>query len=189
MKILFIDTETGGLDSKRSALIQLSGVIRVDKKDVETFNYFIKPFKGAEVSEEALAVQKRTKEDFNDSKFQSEEEVYRDFIKLLDKYIDKYDRNDKFVVAGYNVSFDVRFLQEFFKRNNDNYLYSYLSKMELDPFRYIPFLQLCGKLPILPNNKLETWCSHFGIELDAHDSLNDIIATKDLILQTTKLLK
>ena len=189
MKILFIDTETGGLDPRRSALIQLSGVIRVDKRDVETFNYFIRPFEGAEINDEALAVQKRTREELMSSKFKSEEEVYKEFVQLLDKYIDKYNREDKFIVAGYNVSFDVKFLQEFFKRNNNNFLFSYLSKMELDPFRYIPFLQLCGKLPMLPNNKLETWCAHFGIELDAHDSLNDIIATKELILQSTKLLK
>ena len=189
MKILFVDTETGGLNPKESALIQLSGIIRVDKKDVETFNYFIKPFPGAQVEQQALDVQKRTLEDLKDPKFKNEEEVYRHFVNLLDKYIDKYDRNDKFVVAGYNVNFDVRFLQEFFKRNNNNFFYSYISKMVLDPFTYIPFFQMCGKLPVLENNKLETWCKHFGIELDAHDSLNDIIATKKLILQTTKLVK
>ena len=189
MKILFIDTETGGLDSKKSALLQLSGIIRINKKDVETFNFFIKPFDGAIVDQATLDVQKRTREDLEDEKFKPENEVYLEFIELLDKYVNKYDKDDKFIIAGYNIDFDIKFLQEFFKRNNNNFLYSYICKMTLDPFKYIPFLQLCGKLPFLENNKLETWCKYFNIELDAHDSLNDIIATKELILQSTKLLK
>lgn len=188
MKLLFIDTETGGLDSKNSALIQLSGIIRVDKKDVEQFNFFIKPFEGAEVAEEALAVQGRTTEDLKDSKYKSEEEVFREFKALLDKYVDKFDRNDKFILAGYNVKFDMNFLNEFFKRNGDKYLFSYIERKVLDPFEYITFLQMCGKLPTLQNNKLETWCEHFKIPLDAHDSLNDIIATKQLIFETVKVL-
>ena len=34
-KIIFIDTETGGVNPEKAALIQLSGIIRIDKKDVE----------------------------------------------------------------------------------------------------------------------------------------------------------
>ena len=53
MKILFIDTETGGVNPKESALIQLSGIVRIDKKDVEEFNFFIKPFARSEVNAKA----------------------------------------------------------------------------------------------------------------------------------------
>lgn len=187
MKILFIDTETGGLNAKKSALIQLSGIVRTDKKDVEQFNFFIKPPKDLEISEEALAVQGRKLEDLEN--FDDEEVVFEKFLKLLNRYINPYDKDDKFVVAGYNVGFDVRFLEEFFTRHNNKFLYSYIGRRNLDPLDYILFLQMCGKLPYLENNKLGTWCEYFSIPLDAHDSFNDIVATKKLIFETVKIIK
>lgn len=188
-KIIFIDTETGGVNPEKAALIQLSGIIRIDKKDVEKFNFFIKPFENSEVNEKALEVQGRTLEELKTDKYVEEKEVYKQFIKLLDKYIDKYDRTDKFIVAGYNVRFDVDVLKAFFQRHGNNFLFSYLDSSMLDPLYSIRLLQIAEVLPVLENNKLETWCKHFGIELKAHDSLEDIEATKKLIGKLISLIR
>lgn len=189
MKILFLDTETGGVNPKESALIQLSGIVRIDKKDVEEFNFFIKPFEGSEVNPKALEVQGRTLKELDSEKYKSEAETYFYFKKILDKYINKYDKEDKFIVAGYNVKFDIEMLQALFKRQNDNYLFSYISSATIDPLPCIGFLQLCGILPVLENNKLETWCNYFKIEFQAHDSLEDIKATKELIFEIASLIR
>ena len=189
MKILFLDTETGGVNPKESALIQLSGIVRIDKKDVEEFNFFIKPFEGSEVNPKALEVQGRTLKELDSEKYKSEAETYFYFKKILDKYINKYDKEDKFIVAGYNVKFDIEMLQALFKRQNDNYLFSYISSVTIDPLPCIGFLQLCGILPVLENNKLETWCNYFEIEFQAHDSLEDIKATKELIFEIASLIR
>ena len=188
-KIIFIDTETGGVNPEKAALIQLSGIIRIDKKDVEKFNFYIKPFENSEVTEKALEVQGRTLEDLKTDKYVEEKEVYKQFINILDKYIDKYDRTDKFIVAGYNVRFDVDILKAFFQRHGNNFLFSYLDSSMLDPLYSIRLLQIAEILPILENNKLETWCKHFGIELKAHDSLEDIEATKKLIGKLISLIR
>ena len=188
-KIIFIDTETGGVNPEKSALIQLSGIIRIDKKDIEKFNFYIKPFENSEVNEKALEVQGRTLEELKTDKYVEEKEVYKQFIKLLDKYIDKYDRTDKFIVAGYNVRFDVDILKAFFQRHGNNFLFSYLDSSMLDPLYSIRLLQIAEVLPVLENNKLETWCKHFGIELKAHDSLEDIEATKKLIGKLISLIR
>ena len=188
-KIIFIDTETGGVNSEKAALIQLSGIIRIDKKDVEKFNFYIKPFENSEVTEKALEVQGRTLEELKTDKYVEEKEVYKQFINLLDKYIDKYDRTDKFIVAGYNVRFDVDILKAFFQRHGNNFLFSYLDSSMLDPLYSIRLLQIAEVLPVLENNKLETWCKHFGIELKAHDSLEDIEATKKLIGKLISLIR
>lgn len=188
-KIIFIDTETGGVNSEKAALIQLSGIIRIDKKDVEKFNFYIKPFENSEVNEKALEVQGRTLEELKTDKYVEEKEVYKQFIKLLDKYIDKYDKTDKFIVAGYNVRFDVDVLKAFFQRHGNNFLFSYLDSSMLDPLYSIRLLQIAEVLPVLENNKLETWCKHFGIELKAHDSLEDIEATKKLIGKLISLIR
>lgn len=188
-KIIFIDTETGGVNPEKSALIQLSGIIRINKKDIEKFNFYIKPFENSEVNEKALEVQGRTLEELKTDKYVEEKEVYKQFINLLDKYIDKYDRTDKFVVAGYNVRFDVDILKAFFQRHRNNFLFSYLDSSMLDPLYSIRLLQIAEILPVLENNKLETWCKHFGIELKAHDSLEDIVATKKLIGKLISLIR
>ena len=59
----------------------------------------------------------------------------------------------------------------------------------LDPLYSIRLLQIDEVLPVLENNKLETWCKHFGIELKAHDSLEDIEATKKLIGKLILLIR
>ena len=188
-KIIFIDTETGGVNPEKAALIQLSGIIRIDKKDVEKFNFYIKPFENSEVTEKALEVQGRTLEELKTDKYVEEKEVYKQCINILDKYIDKYDRTDKFIVAGYNVRFDVDILKAFFQRHGNNFLFSYLDSSMLDPLYSIRLLQIAEVLPVLENNKLETWCKHFGIELKAHDSLEDIEATKKLIGKLISLIR
>lgn len=188
-KIIFIDTETGGVNPEKSALIQLSGIIRIDKKDVEKFNFYIKPFENSEVNEKALEIQGRTLDELKTEKYIEEKEVYKQFINLLDKYIDKYDKTDKFIVAGYNVRFDVDILKALFQRHGNNFLFSYLDSSMLDPLYSIRLLQIAGILPVLENNKLETWCKHFGIELKAHDSLEDIVATKKLIGKLISLIR
>ena len=136
-----------------------------------------------------MEVQGRTLEELKTDKYVEEKEVYKQFINLLDKYIDKYDRTDKFIVAGYNVRFDVDILKAFFQRHGNNFLFSYLDSSMLDPLYSIRLLQIAKVLPVLENNKLETWCKHFGIEFAAHDSLEDIEATKKLIGKLISLIR
>ena len=189
IKIIFIDTETGGVNAEKSALIQLSGIIEVDGTEKEKFNFYIKPFENSEVNEKALEVQGRTLEELGTEKYIDESIIYKKFLEILDKYIDKYDKNDKFIVAGYNVKFDIDILKALFERNNNKFLFSYFNSSMLDPLYSVRLLQVAGILPVLENNKLETWCKYFNIELKAHDSLQDITATKKLIEKLIELIK
>ena len=186
MKILFIDTETGGITEK-SALIQLSGIVQIGKEVAEEFNFYVKPFPGSEVTDEALKIQGRTREEIE--KYDSEEVVFRKFMKILNKHIDKYNKEDKFLVGGYNVRFDIDVINKFLRRNGEKYLFSYIQTTTLDPLQWIAALQLLKKIPVLKDNKLETWCNHFGIELKAHDSLEDIKATKALTKKMMLLMR
>ena len=182
-KILYIDTETGGVDFQKSALIQLSGIVEIDGVEKEKFNFYVKPFLNSEVTEEALQVQGRTFEELSTDKYVDEKIVYRDFVAILDKYIDKYDKTDKFLVAGFNVNFDINIIKALFLRNHNSFLYSYIESAAfvLDPMQIVTFLQETQVLPKLVNNKLGTLCEYFDIKFEAHDSLEDIVATKALI--------
>lgn len=120
MKLFFYDFETTGTDPKLHAPRQLSGRITVDGKIMEDFNFYIKPFKGAKIDGEALAVSNVTEEEI--MQYPEGVEVYKQLCNILMKYVSPYskDINEKFVTVGYNNSkFDDDFLYEFFARYCD----------------------------------------------------------------------
>ena len=88
----------------------------------------------SEVTDEALAIQNRTREEVET--FEDEEIIFQKFIAILDKYIDKYDKNDKFILAGYNINFDKEVLNRFFRRNKNNFFFSYVQGAVLRSFIY-----------------------------------------------------
>ncbi len=177
MKILWYDTETTGL-TENSAMFQISGVIEIDGVEVEEFDIFCRPHEGADISEKALEVTNVTLEQLET--YQSPKEAYNQLIDIFSKYIDKFDKNDKFVIAGQNVKFDIDVLRRFFERNNDKYLGSFLNyKQVFDTLSVYTALEIAGVVPKLEDHKLETICKIMGVELsNAHNSLADIKATK-----------
>lgn len=126
--------------------------------------------------------------------FQSPKKAYEELVEIFSKYIDKFDREDKFIIAGQNVKFDIDVLNRFFKRNNDNYLGSFLNyKQVFDTLSVYTALEIADVVPKLENHKLETICKIMGVELsNAHNSLADIKATKevgDKLLQGLRRIK
>ncbi len=122
IKQIFIDTETTGLDPQENGIIEIGGIVRV--KSVETnFSFFGRPFSTDRITREALVVNRTTMETIGT--YPSATEMYTNFKLFLESFIDKYNKQDKFFLYGWNVDFDDRFLRAFFKKNNDNYYGSY----------------------------------------------------------------
>ncbi|MFH1788038.1 MAG: hypothetical protein ABH834_01500 [Candidatus Altiarchaeota archaeon] len=105
---------------------------------------------------------------------------------ILDSYVNKYDRADKFMVAGYNVGFDISFLEAFFRKMGDNYLYSYISS-PLDMLSVTRYLSYMGILKTA-DHKLETVCEAMGIPLEAHNAMSDIRATREIAFEVPRLV-
>ena len=120
--------------------------------------------------------------DIDDKKIYADSSSYcfKELMKKLVKYVNVNDKNDCFVIAGYNTAFDIGFIKEWFKEMGllDSYkdLFHYKS---LDVFSIVFALRHIG-LNSAENDKLETMCNYFGIEIDAHNALSDIEATKKL---------
>jgi len=184
-KTLYLDTETTGLDSLKHGLIQLALIVDIDGEIQEEKNWHIRPFKGDLVANEALEVNGLTMEDLKG--FPPADEVFKELLKFLGQYVDKFDRNDKFYPAGYNVSFDMGFLKRFFDKSGDQYFGSWFNGKQIDPLPWLIMLDWTGKLS-LPNYRLAMVCEHFGIPLreKAHDALADIRATREIILKLVK---
>ena len=177
-KIFHFDTETTGLEPNENDIIQLAFIIEINGKIEEEFSFDVQPFNWENINQDALSVNKKTIEILKG--YPPPSDVYQQLIRILSVYIDKYDRNDKFQPAGYNVRFDIDFFKSFFQKNGDSFFGSYFNYKAIDPLAVLYFLDGLGFIN-LPNYKLETVCEYFGIQIDAHDALSDIKANKKLI--------
>ena len=182
-KILYIDCETTGLTPGKNDIIQLSGLIEIDKEVKEEFNFKLKPLREENIQQQALDVQKRTKEEV--MAFPDQKEAYEEFIKILDKYCDKYKKDkqkeDRFFFAGHNVGFDVKFIMQWFKDNNNDYFGSYVNLNPKDFIDSLAIVRKYKKALNLDNCKLHTVAQKLlgkDFEFKSHDALHDIYATK-----------
>ena len=188
MKLLYLDTETTGL-TDNSAIVQIAGAIEVDNEVVEWFNIRCKPHEGADISEDALRTIGLTLDDLN--KEQEPKEALKELESIFAKYIDRYDKNDKLIMICHNYPFDFRMLYNFYNRLGNKYMGSFIDfKLNVCTLNLVKALQVMQILPILENNKLETWCKYFNVSLEnAHDALEDIKATREVYKNIAKVLE
>ena len=181
VKLFFFDCETTGLDPKKSAMHQMSGMVVIDGNVKERFDIKLRPFDGAEISDEALEVSGVTREQID--AYQPHEEAYIDLISILCKYVNRYDRSDKFYIVGFNnAKFDNEFLREFFLRNGDKYFGSWFWANCLDVM-ILATPALIAKRPTMENFKQGTVAKALGITLDEsklHDAAYDIDVCKQI---------
>lgn len=186
MKILYFDTETTGRDPIKNGLIQLSGIIEVDGRVEEEFNFKVAPFETDEIDDEALKVNGITREQLKS--FTSPRKTFVLIEQLFNRYIQRFDKTDKFYPAGYNVRFDIDFLNQFFKKNFNDYFGSYCNWRSIDAFPLVHYLNYRGYFS-LSNYKLSTICDYFEIKIQAHDAMSDIRATRELLLKLREIIK
>lgn len=184
-KLFHIDVETTGVDDRIHALVQLSGIIEIDGQEVERVNLDIRPFKGDKVSKEALEVTGNTIEGLRE--YPDAKEQYSRFTQVMEKYVDRFNRADKFYFIGYNSRFDEGFVRRFFEKCGDTYFGSWFHwpAIDVSNLAAIHFMQNGGK----PNSmKLMSVAEALGIEIDeesAHDAMYDIIITKQIFEHLT----
>jgi len=186
MKEAYIDVETGGLDPKKNALLQLSGTIMVGGRKVDEFNYFIQPHPGDILEDEALSIGgfDRTEIGDPDGRFKPPKTIHRAFTRKLSGYVDKFDKYDKFFFIGYNChSFDSPFVREWFFKCGDKFYGSYFFHPPLDVM-LIATWDLRYERHTMKNFKLQTVAEHLGIPLQEkrlHDALYDVEITKNIL--------
>lgn len=90
MKILFFDLETTGVNPGKNGIHQISGEIIIDGVSKEKFDYKVCPNPAAQIEQSALDVAGVTAEQI--SKYPPMNEVYRLFVDMLGKYVDKFNR-------------------------------------------------------------------------------------------------
>lgn len=177
-KIMYLDLETGGVDPKRSAILQLSAGVEIDGQVVDSFEIFMKPFPGDEVEDGALDHNHITRADIETDQFVDSVYGYTNFLDFMSKYVNKMDRNDKFSLIGFGVeAFDEQFLRQWFIKNGETkYFNSWFHNPSID-LKTLAAYTLRKHRHKLGRFRLVDVCHYMGIEVDesqAHNSTYDI---------------
>lgn len=185
MEILWIDVETTGLDHNRNEILTMSGMVEIGGEVKDEFDFKLRPTVIDDISE-ALKINKLTVEEVVN--FPLPRHAHIQLSGILAKYVNKYDKNEKFILAGQNVQFDKNFLRSLWERQGDKYFGSWFWHHTLDTMTAAMMLKYIGKLDV-PNFKLETLAAHYGIEFDAHNSLADIRCTRQVMMKMLEVLR
>jgi len=179
-KIAWIDTETGGVDSNKHALLQTAIEVFIDQEKAESEIFYSAPFEGDIVEDEALEVNGFTREEVD--RFPAPIITHIKIVKMLEKYVDRYNPLDKFIFAGYGARFDMDFLRAFFGKSGDDYFGSYFYSLPMDVISFVAEGVLLGVVKPMKSFRLAKVCEQMGVGLGekAHDAMEDIRATREL---------
>lgn len=187
MKLFFFDLETTGANPAKHGIHQISGEIIINDTVKEFFNYNVKPNPKAIIENEALAIANVTREELLD--YTPMGEVHKDLVNMLSKYVDRYNKYDKFHLVGFNnASFDNNFFRGFFLQNNDNYFGSWFWSDTIDVMCLASY-HLRKERHKLNNFQLSTVAEYLGIKVEEdklHDAYYDIYLTKEIYKIVTK---
>lgn len=182
-KLFYFDLETTGTRHWKNGIHQISGAIEIDGRIKEYFDFKVQPYHAALIEKEALDVAGICEADL--ATYRPFGECYNLLCIMLNKYVSKYDRKDKFFLVGYNnASFDNAFLRAFFVQNNDNYFGSYFWSSHIDVM-VLAAQFLMDKRAEMIDFKQATVAKTLGIEVDEsrlHDAEYDV----NLLIQIYK---
>jgi len=183
-KVIWLDLETTGLSAQQNEIVELAMIYNELNEDngIENeaeLHLFIKHDTYPEdypklaemtgLTEAVLATRGVTKA-----------QAFAKVTGFLRTKIDSYDRDDKAVLAGFNVGFDDQFMREFFTAGGSKYYGSFIRSCRLDVMTVLAEVGMRGQIPFFASNRLEPLCQFFEIDIDAHSAMSDIKATREL---------
>lgn len=179
MKLLFFDLETTGTLVNKHGIHQISGMVVIDGEVKETFNLHVQPNPQALIEPAALEVGGVTEAQIK--AYPPMGVIYNQFVDMLSKYADRYNKKDKFFLVGYNnASFDNQFLRAWFIQNDDKFFGSWFWANSIDVMvMATPYL--AEQRADMENFKQGTVAKTLGIAIDdskLHDALYDIEVCK-----------
>jgi DNA polymerase III subunit epsilon len=183
-KILFIDTETGGLNPDFHSLLSIGVAVWQNKTIIDQTEILINDGK-LNVSEQAMQINQI---DLNEhvksalTPLQALEALESFTARHFDISI------QKITLAGHNVHFDVSFLKKLLAQNGREY-HKIFSHRFLDTSPILYYLFLSGKLKQKATSSQEAF-DLFSITVDKrHSALGDAIATAELFNKLVEVVE
>lgn len=166
--VVVFDVESTGVDVNKDEIVQIAAVKLCSDGSYTVFEEFLKPSKSVGDSERVHGFS----DEFLKENGCKPQEGLRKFLEFIDGT----------VIVGHNVQYDLSILK------------SQLYRLGMSDYRIKDFydtLDMSRKLfPELPNHKLSTLSDYIGVsQLPDHNAMNDILATKDVLLHMVKRLR
>jgi len=180
-KVMYLDTETTGLDPFKHDIHELAMIVEIDGLVMDRHQFFIRPFNVNDIDPRALEVSGVTKEKI--LAYRDPRLIHAGLVRWLARWVDKYDRTDKFWIIGYNIRFDVDFLSQFWIKAGDSYFGSYFRRPAIDVMSLALTKSLMdhGFNPV--DHKLTSIARELGIEFEAgraHEAFFDVVLTREV---------
>ena len=181
MKLLWVDTETTGLDPVLNDIISLCCIIQNENNIIEDKIYLeMCPYSMINIDNEALNINGYTYDMM--FSFQKSKQAFNKLLNFLDRH-----KEEKYIMAGYNVSFDFNMIYSFFNKSKSNQFSNYFDYHKFDIYSLVMHLKLNNKIK---SNKLglRHVCKEFGIFFDNHNAEQDTKACMELYNVITPLI-
>jgi DNA polymerase III subunit epsilon len=180
-KVLFIDTETGGLNPDFHSLLSIGVAVWQNSTIVDKLEILIND--GVlNVTEQAMQINQINLEEHRNvavSPLQA--------LEQLEAFTTRhFDNSQKITLGGHNVHFDVSFLKKLLAKNGREY-HKIFSHRFLDTSPILYYLYLSGKIKQKATSSQEAF-DLFGIHVDKrHSALGDALATAELFNMLLKI--
>lgn len=167
MRLLFIDTETGGLDPLKHSLLEVALAVWEDGVVLDTLELRI-AHDVYHVTETALEINGH---DVARGPRVPEDEA----VRLIDKLLFVHFGFEKPTLVGQNVQFDIGFMKQLYRPELYEKTFSH---RVIDTASVLRFLKLAG-VADLPGSGLDDAMSYFGVQVredKRHTALGDVFA-------------
>jgi DNA polymerase III subunit epsilon len=185
--LIFIDTETGGLNPKEHSLLTVALIVVQDNKLVDQKEWKVK-HSTYHVTGKSLEVNGININDFH-KEAMDKEEVGKEIIHFLSKYCSK---KKKGIFVGQNTIFDKNFLEAFLQSLTNKVPFHDYQKIighrYIDLMSITAFLNMAG---IIETNGigLDAVIEKFGLQVEArHTALDDARLTKEGLYKMIELI-
>ncbi len=180
-KILFLDTLTTGMNTERCAIYRIGGIYTEDGVEKKRFQFHMKPFPGARISDQSLWVGNVDRSIL--AGYPDQEKTFLEFIRMLDTFVEVRNSRDKMYIAGFNAAtMDVPFLWEWFRRNGNERNRDYFHMQIIDMMNISAFV-LMNERQRMQDFKLESVARQLHIysgEGDTFDCIQNAKTTLDI---------
>lgn len=181
-KILFIDTETGGIDPASHSLLSLALVLWKELEVRASIEILVND--GVlNVTEKALEIN-----GINLDEHRKKAVSPATALVMVHQFLDTHFPGDeKIILGGHNITFDVNFLNAFFTRGGHDFQRRFSHRF-VDTSAILFYLYLTGKIKRKLTASQDAF-DYFGITIQGrHTAMGDALATAQLFSKLINIL-
>lgn len=181
-RLLFIDTETGGLDPDKHSLLTLALVVWEDRNIIDSLEIAVNDGVNC-VTQEALSINKIDIGKHLQTALSMPEAIDQ-VMSFTGKH---FTGKEKITLAGHNVHFDAGFLKKFFSANHIDFSEIFSHRL-IDTSSILHYLYLAGRIEKKAISSDDAFAL-FDIEVEGrHTALGDATATVKLFSKLLDLM-